>query len=82
LERDAPRTIELRFNIITQWKAAGVDFQGNCVFIDKADFYSQMMRGRARSNVGDPAKVKVHTQKGTSISIVGCITHCRKVCLL
>jgi hypothetical protein len=26
LERDAPRTIELRFNIITQWKAAGVDF--------------------------------------------------------
>jgi hypothetical protein len=75
-ERDAPRTIELRLNIVSQWKAAGVDFQNNCVFIDEAEFRSQMMRGRAWSKVGVPANVKVHTQKtqkGINISIVGYI---------
>lgn len=27
VERDAPRTIQLRFDIVTQWKAAGIDYQ-------------------------------------------------------
>lgn len=72
-ERDAPRTIKLRFDIITQWKAAGVDYQNNCVFVDEAGFHTQMIRGRAWSKKGDPAAVKVHTQKGVNISIIGCI---------
>ncbi|KAI9011871.1 hypothetical protein CLU79DRAFT_441833 [Phycomyces nitens] len=46
------RTLSLRFGIITQWKAAGVDYQEK----------------------GDPAIVKVHTQKGVNIIIVGCIS--------
>lgn len=33
-----------------------------------------MMRSRAWSRVGEPAKVKVHYQKGVNISIIGCIT--------
>ncbi|CEP10225.1 hypothetical protein [Parasitella parasitica] len=33
MERDAPRTIKLRHQIISEWKAAGVVFQKNCVFI-------------------------------------------------
>ncbi|KAI9498066.1 hypothetical protein BDB00DRAFT_743823, partial [Zychaea mexicana] len=49
LERDAPRTIQLRFDIVGQWKAAGVNFQENCVFVDEAGFHSQLMRGRAWS---------------------------------
>ncbi|CEP10623.1 hypothetical protein [Parasitella parasitica] len=73
-ERDAPRKIKLRFDIITQWKAVGVDFKRNCVFVDEAGFHTQMIRGRAWSKKGDPAKVKVHTQKGVNISIVGCIS--------
>jgi transposase len=80
VERDAPRTIELRFNIITQWRAAGVNFNENCVFVDEAGFHSQMMRGRAWSKKGDPALVKVHTQKGVNISIVGCISPFGTIC--
>lgn len=73
-ERDAQRTLDLRFDIIARWKVAGVDFQSNCVFVDEAGFHTQMIRGRAWSKKGDPAKVKVHTQKGVNISIVGCIS--------
>ncbi|KAG1453538.1 hypothetical protein G6F46_009171 [Rhizopus delemar] len=48
-ERDAPRTIKLCFDIIIQWKAAGVDYQNNCIFVDVAGFHTQMIRGRAWS---------------------------------
>ncbi|CEP19281.1 hypothetical protein [Parasitella parasitica] len=48
-ERDAPRTLELRFNKVSQWKAAGVSFSENCVFVDEAGFHSQLMRSRAWS---------------------------------
>jgi hypothetical protein len=74
VERDLPRTLNLRCSIIEQWKEAGVNFQTNCVFVDEAGFHSQMMRARAWSKVGEPASVKVHTQKGINISIVGCIS--------
>lgn len=72
-ERVAPRTIKLCFDIIIQWKAAGVDYQNNCIFVDEAGFHTQMIRGRAWSKKGDPTIVKVHTQRGVNISIVGCI---------
>lgn len=51
-DRDAPMTIQLRFNIVTQWKEAGIDFQKNCVFVDDAGFYTQMCmikKGRSSS---------------------------------
>ncbi|CEP19269.1 hypothetical protein [Parasitella parasitica] len=57
-KRNAPRTLELRFNIVSQWKAAGVSFGENCVFVDEAGFHSQLMRSRAWSKVGFPAIVK------------------------
>ncbi|KAG0739549.1 hypothetical protein G6F16_011575 [Rhizopus arrhizus] len=74
MERDAPRTIKLRHQIITEWKAAGVDFQKNCVFIDEAGFNSHQIRSRAWSVKGTPAIVKVSTQRGVNLSIVGCIS--------
>ena len=37
-ERDAPRTLQLRFDIITQWKAIEVDFKSNCVFVMKLSY--------------------------------------------
>ncbi|KAI8094820.1 uncharacterized protein B0P05DRAFT_461771, partial [Gilbertella persicaria] len=40
MNRDTNRTMGLRYKIITEWKAAGVDFQKNCVFIDEAGFNS------------------------------------------
>lgn len=82
LEQDTPRTIELRYNIVSQWKAAGVNFRENCVFIYEAGFNSQLMRGRAWSKFGEPAIVKVHTQKGVNISIVGCISLFGTTCFL
>ncbi|KAI9469859.1 MAG: hypothetical protein EXX96DRAFT_456899, partial [Benjaminiella poitrasii] len=48
-ERDSPRTLQLRFDIITQWKAAGVSYRENCVFVDEAGFHNQMIRSRAWS---------------------------------
>lgn len=72
-ERDSPRTLDLRRHIVTQWKAVSVNFLKNCVFIDEAGFHSQTMRGPVWSKVGEPAKVKVHNQKGVSISIIDCI---------
>lgn len=80
MERDALRTVELRFSIVSQWKAAGVNFSENCVFVDEAGFNSQLMRSRAWSKKGEPALVKVHTQKGVNISIVGCISSFGTVC--
>ncbi|KAI9021727.1 hypothetical protein CLU79DRAFT_189473 [Phycomyces nitens] len=35
VERDTPRIIKLRFNIITNWTSAGVNFHENCVSVDK-----------------------------------------------
>lgn len=46
-----------------------MDFQQNCVFIDEAGFYSQMMRVRVWSEVGEFANFKVHTQKDMKISV-------------
>jgi hypothetical protein len=65
--------LNLRFNVITQWKAAGVDFMNNCVFMDEAGFNSHQIRRHAWSFVGKPANVKVPTQKGINISIIGYI---------
>jgi hypothetical protein len=45
----------------------------NCVFIDEAGFNSHQIRRQAWSRIGEPAIVKVPTQKGVSVSIVGCI---------
>lgn len=73
-ERDADRTLRLRHEIVSKWKEIGVDFQKNCVFIDEAGFNTQMMRGRAWSRVGEPAKVTVHSKKGVNVSIIGCIS--------
>lgn len=73
-ERNSPGTLQLHFNIITQWKGAGVNFRENCVFVDEAGFHTQMIRSRAWSKKkGDSAVVKVHRQKDVNISIVGCI---------
>jgi transposase len=74
LQKDSPRTLNLRFEVITQWKSIGVDFQKNCVFVDEAGFHTQLMRNRAWSKIGDPAIVKVHTQKGINLSMIGCIS--------
>jgi len=73
-ERDSPRTLDLRHTIVGSWKANGVDFKTDCVFIDEAGFNTHMIRNRAWSKVGEPASVKVHTQRGANISLVGCIS--------
>ncbi|ORE20515.1 hypothetical protein BCV71DRAFT_162923, partial [Rhizopus microsporus] len=33
MDRGVTGTIELRYKIITEWKAVRVDFQNNCAFI-------------------------------------------------
>jgi hypothetical protein len=74
IKRYATRTLNLRFNIITQWKAAGTDFQKNCVFMDEAGFNSHQIRGRGWAKKGESAVVTVPKKKGVNISIVGCIS--------
>lgn len=50
--RNADRTLNLRFDIVSQWKAAGVDFQKNFLFIDEASFNTYEIRNRAWAPVG------------------------------
>lgn len=56
----------------------GVDLQKKerkkSVFIGGAGFNTQMLRGRAWSRFGEPAKVKVRCRKCVNISIIGCIS--------
>ncbi|KAG2211932.1 hypothetical protein INT47_004619 [Mucor saturninus] len=73
LTRDAPRTLKLRFDIITQWKATGVDYMANCVFMDESGFNAHQIRKRAWARIGEPAIVTVPPQKGVNVSIIGCI---------
>lgn len=72
-DRDTPRTLNLRFKVITQWKVVGVDFMTNCVFMDEAWFNSYQIRRRTWSLKGKPTNVKVPNQKDINISIIGCI---------
>ncbi|KAG1377539.1 hypothetical protein G6F61_006637 [Rhizopus arrhizus] len=55
LERDSDRTIRLRFEFINAWKAIGVDYMKNCMFVDEAGFNSQQTGSRGWSKV-DPLK--------------------------
>ncbi|KAI9478548.1 MAG: hypothetical protein EXX96DRAFT_505072 [Benjaminiella poitrasii] len=73
IERDAPRTFNLCYEIINKWIEVGVDFKKNYMFIDEAGFHSQMTRGRAWSKVGTPANVKVHIQKDVNLGMIGYI---------
>lgn len=42
--------------------------------MNEAGIHPQTMKSRAWSRKGVPATVKVHTQKGVNINIIGCIT--------
>lgn len=68
------KTIELPYKITTEWKAAGFDFQKNCMFINEVGFNSHQIRSRAWYVKGTPAQVKVPTQKSINLSIVGRIS--------
>lgn len=73
-ERNSERIIDAGERAVRKWIEEGVDFLQNCVFMDEAGFNLQMTRSRAWSKKGTPAKVTVPTQKGTNVSIVGCIS--------
>jgi hypothetical protein len=45
----------------------------NCVFIDEASFNIHLRRNFGRSKRGQPAKAKVPSNRGISISILGAI---------
>ena len=72
--KEMQRNTGSSFNVITAWKAAGVDFQTNCVFMNEAGFNAHQIRSKAWSVKGTPAIVSVPTQKGVNLSIIGCIS--------
>lgn len=73
-ERDSDTIIRKRKLYIEKCKENNVHYQMNCVFIDEAGFNLHIMRNRAWVPKNKPAKVKVSTQNGTSITIMGCIS--------
>ncbi|KAI9483993.1 MAG: hypothetical protein EXX96DRAFT_479214 [Benjaminiella poitrasii] len=73
-ERDSDTTIRKRKLYIEKCKENNVDYQKNYVFIIEAGFNLHIMRNRAWASKNKPAKVKVPTQKGTSITVMGCIS--------
>ncbi|ORE15473.1 hypothetical protein BCV71DRAFT_185268, partial [Rhizopus microsporus] len=74
MQLDAARIIKLCFNIITEWKATGMGFQKSCVFISEAGLNSHQVKSKAWSVNCTLATVQVPTQRGVSLSIVGCIS--------
>jgi hypothetical protein len=64
----------LRFEFINAWKAVGVDYMKNCMFVDEAGFNSHQTGSRGWSKVGEPAVAKIPKNKGVNISIIGCIS--------
>lgn len=56
---------------VNKYQKAGVNFQENCVFVDKDNFRFQMMRKNACSNVQLKSKVFEYIQKNMGIIIVG-----------
>lgn len=70
-ERDVEKSLRLCHEVVSKWKEIGVDFQNNCVFVDEAGFNTHMIRGRACSEVREPAYVTIYKQRGAKISIVG-----------
>ncbi|KAI8989569.1 hypothetical protein BDB01DRAFT_707240, partial [Pilobolus umbonatus] len=74
LEKDVDRSNKLRFNVITAWKTAGIEFTTNCVFIDEAVFHSHSLKSAVWSLKDAAPKTKKTSSVGVNLSIVGCIT--------
>lgn len=73
-ERNAPRTILQRKNIISEWiKDSNMDYTSNCVFVDEAGFNMHLRRNFGRSKKGVPPKAVIPTNRGITISIIGAI---------
>lgn len=72
-ERNAPATIEKRFNWATKWGATDLDFVMNCVFIDEAAFNINLRRTLGYSSIGKPATVVTKSTRARSHSILGAI---------
>ena len=65
-------TLEKRKTKILEWREIpGFDYFTNCIFIDEAGFNLHIKRTFGRAPVGKPAKIKVPTQRGVSITILG-----------
>jgi transposase len=66
-------TVEKRANWVAKWINSDMDFLKNCIFIDEAGFYLDMVRNLAWSKKGEPVPVQVSSIRGTSITIFGAI---------
>ena len=51
-----------------------MDFERNCVFLDKVGFNLHITRNRGWSVKGTPTKIEVPTARGASITILGAIS--------
>ncbi|KAG2200823.1 hypothetical protein INT47_001354 [Mucor saturninus] len=67
--------IKQRRESVEEWIAnEDMDFEKNCVFIDRAGFNINIIRNRGWSKKDKPAKAIVPTSRSTSITILGAIS--------
>lgn len=71
--RNSVDNLQTRYDWFMKWKDSDIDFDKNCVFIDKASFNINMRNNWARSAVGTPAFVKLKKTRSPSHTIIGAI---------
>ena len=72
--RDSDEVVEQRFQFVLSLQTKNIQYLNNCIFIDKSGFHTSMIRGQARSPVGQPAFVKVRAMRATSITVIAAIS--------
>jgi hypothetical protein len=71
--RNSVDNLQTRYEWFMKWKGSDVDFEKNCVFIDKAGFNINMRSNWARSAIGTPAFVELEKTRAPSHTIIGAI---------
>ena len=74
IERNSTQKIEERYQWVKQWEKTDLDFESNCVFIDKATFHINMKRSMAWSKKGERAVVVTPKTRAKSTIVIGAIS--------
>jgi hypothetical protein len=74
LGRNKEENPQVRANWVDKWVKNGIDYLGNCIFVDESGFDINMRRSHGWSPRGEDAVVTTPPVKATSHSVLGAIS--------
>ncbi|KAG1138408.1 hypothetical protein G6F37_010537 [Rhizopus arrhizus] len=74
LGRNKEENLQVRADWVDKWVKNGIDYLGNCIFVDGSGFDINMRRSRGWSPRGEDAVVTTPPIKATSHSVLGAIS--------